>query len=161
MEADDIPIAGVRSLDHTADVGLEVNAPDLPELFRRAALGAVWLVLERPAGEGSTAPGGSVEDELRSAELTDEDLGNLLRSWLRTVLLWAETDEFVTTEANLTLVPTPLCASPDGLAFGLSAEVEGTIDRGPRVREIKGVTLHGLTVMRKEEGWLAQVIFDV
>jgi SHS2 domain-containing protein len=161
VEPDDIPVPGVSGLDHTADVGLEVEAPDLPELFRRAAIGALWLVLERQAQGGSENPDEPGGSGPRTVELSDEDLGNLLRSWLRTVLLWAETDEFVTTEARLTLLPTPLCKSPDGLAYGLFAEVEGQTDQGPRVREIKGVTLHGLRVEKAGEGWFAQVIFDV
>jgi len=161
VEPDDIPVEGVRGLDHTADVGLEVEAPDLPELFRRAALGAVWLVLERAADGDVTNSADSTMAGSRSVDLVDEDLGNLLRTWLRTVLLWAETEEFVTTRARLTLLPAPLCGSPDGLAFGLTAEVEGSIDRGPRVREIKGVTLHGLKVARVSDGWFARVIFDV
>jgi SHS2 domain-containing protein len=32
---------------------------------------------------------------------------------------------------------------------------------GPSVREIKGVTLHGLRVDQVEGGWRARVIFDV
>jgi SHS2 domain-containing protein len=40
-------------------------------------------------------------------------------------------------------------------------KVEGYIDDGPRVREIKGVTLHGLQVERSGEGWTGTVIFDV
>jgi SHS2 domain-containing protein len=148
-------------VDHTADVGLEIRAPDLPELFRRGALGAVWLVLERDPGGGGSAAGEAEEAESRSIQLVDQDLENLFRSWVRTILLWAETDEFVFTGAKLVLAPAPLCGSPDGLAFGLTAEVNGLFDRGHRIREIKGVTLHGLVVRNLGEEWFARVIFDV
>jgi SHS2 domain-containing protein len=37
----------------------------------------------------------------------------------------------------------------------------GVLDDGPRVREVKGVTLHGLRVERMGEGWMGTVIFDV
>jgi SHS2 domain-containing protein len=146
---------------------LEIRAQDLPELFTRAAIGALWLVLERQVRGGPPAPDEPDEPDERNGrgprlvELVEEDLGALLRSWLRTVLLWAETDEFIATRVRLSLLPSPLCGSPDGLAFGLTAEVQGEIDRGPRVREIKGVTLHGLQVERVGEGWFARVIFDV
>jgi SHS2 domain-containing protein len=160
-ETDEIPISGVRGLDHTADLGLEIRGPELSELFRRAALGAMWLVLERRPGRYGKEAFPTLEGRSRSVELAEEDLPTLLRSWLRTVLLWDETEGFSVVEAKLILVPIPLCDSPGGQAFGLRGEVIGRFDSGPRVREIKGVTLHGLRVERIEGGWLGRVIFDV
>jgi len=154
--ARDVPVEGVAALDHTADVGLDVEAPDLPELFRRGALGAMWLVLER-----QTAAGPGRLPETRTLEMKEEDLASLFRSWLRALLYWAETEEFVTREVTLSLAPVPSCTSEDGLAFGLSARVEGIVDSGSRVREIKGVTLHGLRVEQTGRGWQGRVIFDV
>jgi SHS2 domain-containing protein len=151
--SDDVPVPGVRGLEHTADVGLEVEGPDLPELFRRAALGATWLVLEGEVGEGAR--------ESRTLELAEEDLPSLLRSWLRSLLFWQETEGFAMTDAFVTFGPVPLCSSPDGQAFGLRARVEGRVHPGPWVREIKGVTLHGLEAVRRGEGWYGRVIFDV
>ena len=124
-------------------------------------MGAMWLVLERDSEEPGQAPLPAGEGEAKSVELAEEDLAALLRAWLRTVLLWDETEGFVLVDAKLILLPTPACSSPDGQAFGLRAEVVGRTDRGPRVREIKGVTLHGLRVQRLEGGWLGRVIFDV
>jgi SHS2 domain-containing protein len=156
MEPEEIPVPGVLGLDHTADVALEVRAGDLPELFRRAALATVWLLLERLPG--SSDPGAY---ETRSVELVDEELSGLLRSWLRTILFWDETDGFVPDDPNLILLPAPLCGSETGQAFGLKASASGILDRGLRIREIKGVTLHGLTVERRGEEWFARVVFDV
>ena len=161
IESEEIPVPGVRGLDHTADVGLEIRAPDLSELFRRAALAAMWLVLERQPGQSGACPLPAQEGETRRIELAEEDLSMLLRSWLRTILFWDETEGFVAIEAKLIFLPTPLCGSPDGQGCGLQGEVVGRIDRGPRVREVKGVTLHGLRVERLESGWLGRVIFDV
>jgi SHS2 domain-containing protein len=152
----EVPIPGVRGFEHTADVGLELNAPDLPELFRRGALGAMWLVLEREPTHGPPGP-----EEMRSLELVEEDLSALLRSWLRALLFWEETDGFVTREVALAFAPAPLCSAADGQAFGLSARVRGVLDSGPRVREIKGVTFHELRVERDEGVWRGRVIFDV
>jgi SHS2 domain-containing protein len=168
---DEIPVPGVRGLDHTADIGLEIWGGSLPELFERAALAAVWLVMERDPEPESSPPDSPPPREERSVDLVEEELGLLLRSWLRIILSWAETEGFVLMETRTALVPVPLCGSPDGQAFGLKARVWGQLDMGPRVREIKGVTFHGLRVERRrveprwveprEEGWLAQVIFDV
>jgi SHS2 domain-containing protein len=154
----EIPVEGVRTIEHTADVGLEVVASTLPELFRRGALGAMWLVLEREVTGGEVAIHPSAR---RPLQLAEEDLPGLFRAWLRTLLFWEETEEFVTREAALTFAPVPMCSTADGQAFGLEARVAGVYDTGPRVREIKGVTLHDLRVERVGEGWRARVIFDV
>ncbi len=139
----EFPVPGVRGLEHAADVGLEIRGPTLPELFRRAALGALWLVLEREA-----RPDGR---DVRRVEATAEDLPALLREWLRTLLFWQETEGFVWREMRFPVL-TP---------FRLEAEVEGGVDEGARVREIKGVTFHGLEVEEEPGGWCARVIFDV
>lgn len=154
-----IPVPGVRGMDHTADIGLEIRAPSLPDLFGRAALATLWLVLGRaPIGPGE---GECLESIQKKVELAEEDLASLLRSWLRTVLLWEDTEGFVISRTRLMLFPTPLCCAPDGQAFGLTGHVDGRLDEGSRVREIKGVTLHGLEVEESEEGWVGRVIFDV
>jgi SHS2 domain-containing protein len=181
----EVPVPGVSGVEHTADLGLEVEAPTLPELFRRGALGAMWLVLERdavwrgpagppeerawdppleegardgPARVGDPAP--SVQEH-RTLELVDEEISSLFRSWLRALLYWEETEGFVSRTVAISFAPIPLCSAPDGQAFGLTARVGGVVDTGPRVREIKGVTLHGLFVERAGEGWRGRVIFDV
>jgi SHS2 domain-containing protein len=157
-DASEVPVEGVRGLEHTADVALEVEAPTLPELFRRGALGAMWLVLDREGKEESES---GLPNDRRPLDLVEEDLPALFRAWLRTLLFWEETEGFVTRDASLSFAPVPLCTAPDGQGFGLEARIAGFIDKGSRVREIKGVTLHGLSVIRKGEGWVARVIFDV
>ena len=160
-EAEETPIPGVRGLNHTADLGLEIRAPELPELFRRAALGAIWLVLERQIGQSAEGRSKNRGGEVRSIELIEDDLTTLLRSWLRTVLFWDETEGFVAVEATLFLLPAPCCGSRGGHPLRLCGEVVGRFDDGPRVREIKGVTLHGLRVEPLGGGWFGRVIFDV
>lgn len=149
----DFPVVGVTGLDHTADVGLEAVAPSLPELFRRCALGTMWLVLE------SEVRGG--EPTTRRVEEEAEDLGGLLRKWLRTLLYLQEQEGFVLTDTKVTLVPAPPLESCPASCFRLRAEVEGRRGEWHPVREIKGVTLHGLEVGEWEGGWRARVIFDV
>jgi len=160
-EGPDLPIPGVRSLDHTADVGLRVEAEDLPALFVRAGLGTLWLVLERSVAGPYQDPPSVTSPEVRQVELVEPDLAGLLRSWLRTLLFWEDSDGFVTTGARIAVLPVPFCGSPDGHAFGVQGTVQGHRDSGPRVREIKGVTFHGLSLERVGPLWEGQVIFDV
>src|SRR5687767_5101718 len=87
MERDvsEVPIPGVRTFEHTADVGIEVDAPDQAELVRRAALGLTWLLLEREAS-------GTMEERpLRMEAFTR---GTLLRDVLRELLWWHESEGF-------------------------------------------------------------------
>lgn len=146
----EMPIQGVRPLEHTADVGLEVEADSPVELFRRAALGMTHLILDDvPALQG----GG----EVRLVSLRSTELPDLLREWLREVLHLHESEGFALSTVDLTLSE----------GWELSAELRGVIDPTVPIREIKGVTLHGLRAGLRERDeipgreWYGRVIFDV
>lgn len=158
----EMPVEGVRSLEHTADVGLEVEAPDLERLFVRAARGMMVLLHERVPETGSEGrpPGGDAPDlaslpesggEVRRLEVDAPDLASLLREWLRELLYWHEVEGFAVTGAEFRrLEPT-----------GLDASVRGGPAPDDPIREIKGVTLHGLVAEEREGGWYGRIIFDV
>lgn len=168
-------LPGITALDHTADVGIDLEAPTLEELFLRAAAGMMWLL------RGEDVPGGAAAvdgvDDGRSAQVSRrvservsptgaasphrgetrvlsasaDDLPALLREWLRELLFWYEVDGLAFDKARF-----------DELSnTGLVAEVEVVADPVEPIREIKGVTLHGLRAERRGEGWVGRVIFDV
>jgi SHS2 domain-containing protein len=123
-----------------------VVAPTLPELFARTAAGMVSLI--RGAGDDAPLEGSPVD---RALELEADDLPTLLRAWLRALLHWYEGEGLVLRSVRFeVLADTRLSAV---LVLGL--------DTRPPVREIKGVTLHGLVAERKPDGWIGRVIFDV
>lgn len=137
---------GVTLLDHTADVGMEVTASTLPALFTRAALGTLWLV------EGDRDPASPATPSVpRHVTLSSADLPALLRSWLRELLHWRESE-------GVSFVGASFRTLSD---VALEAEVMTAPAAGEPVREIKGVTLHGLVAERSGEGWFGRVIFDV
>jgi SHS2 domain-containing protein len=142
----DLLLPGVRALDHTADVGLELSAADLPELVNRAALGLSWLLLEREASGPS---------EERPLRVIAESAASLLREVLRELLWWHESEGL----AARGFTDVRVRESPPGLELSASAHL--VRDEGVPVREIKGVTLHGLTAEPRGNGWYARVIFDV
>lgn len=143
----EVPVPGVISMDHTADLALEVTAANPEELLGRAAAGMFHLLLERRTGR---------EDEARPLDLRAADPASLLRNWLRELLFWHDTEGFA-----------PAAFEFRRLRFGeesesaLEAVVHGGVEDAPPVREIKGVTLHGLVAEPRDDGWFARVVFDV
>ncbi|MBI4521387.1 MAG: archease [Gemmatimonadetes bacterium] len=135
----DVP--GVRQIEHTADVGIEVEAPERGELLRRAALGMTALILE--------APPSPIEE--RTLELTAADLPSLLMAWLRELLYWHEVEGFAFADAAFLEISD----------MHLRAAVRGGPDPVTPAREIKGVTYHNLVAQPRGDGWYARVIFDV
>lgn len=137
---------GVTFLDHTADVGIDVVAPTLPELFVRAALGMMWLIHDE--GVGSEEGGARVH---RHVALESADLPGLLRAWLRALLHHSDAESLAFAGARFSTLG----------ERSLEADVAVEADLLRPVREIKGVTLHQLAVERREGAWHGRVIFDV
>lgn len=159
---------GVRALDHTADVGFEVRASSLPELFRRAALGMLALLYEEEEAYGSApsaplsgAAAGSEgvpgdrrlagPDSSRLLELEALDRAGLLADWLRELLYLHEVHGLDYREADFLELE----------AGRLKATVRLASERRAPVRELKGVTYHGFELAAEPHGWRAVVIFDV
>lgn len=139
---------GVRELEHTADLGILVEAPSMRELFHRAARGMTALLREDDA---PAPPDGGQERTERSVSLRAEDVELLLARWLQELLYLRESEGFVYDEASFREL------APDRLV----AAVRGRLDPRPSLRELKSVTYHGLEVSAGESGWRARVIFDV
>jgi SHS2 domain-containing protein len=136
----------VRAVDHTADVGLELDAPDLPELLRLGARGLTWLLYDQELS-GPTRE--------RKVQARGADPAALLRELLRELLWWHETEGV----GVLDLADVEVQGS-EGV-FQLSGTALLAHPHAPPVREIKGVTLHGLVAEARAGGWFGHVIFDV
>ncbi len=138
-------LPGVRAIDHTADVGLDLAAPDLAGLFRRAAAGMEALVSEA----GSPVPEAAAMPEVR-LELDAPDVALLLADWLRELLYLRQVRGRAFVDADFARLG----------ERALAARVR-TAPAPPAVREIKGVTYHDLRAARAGGEWRARVIFDV
>jgi SHS2 domain-containing protein len=137
--------AGVREIEHTADLGLEVEAPTLALLFERAGLAAMALMLDLDAIEPRTRA---------TIALSADGVDELLHDWLQTLVVRLQTDGLAFAELTVEAVD------------GCSVRAEGVGERVDRRRhraytEIKGVTYHQLAVRETRDGWWARVIFDV
>mgnify|MGYP002780571679 FL=1 len=145
---------GVRALDHTADVGIEVRAASPAQLFHRAALGMLALLedAEAAAAEpGASAEPAAGEAHARELALDAEDLAMLLVLWLRELLYLYEVERFRYRAAEFARLD----------ERGLQARVRGEPARAAMLGELKAVTYHGLAGERDGGGWYARVIFDV
>jgi SHS2 domain-containing protein len=135
----------LESLDHTADAGILVRAADLKELFARAAWGMFSLVTD--------------VDTIRLVErsrvrIEARDRLALMVNWL------SELNYRHITEHRLfgRFVIVEICEK------WLAAEVHGERFDSSRHKvftEIKAVTFHGLRLQRDDQGWQAQIIFDL
>jgi SHS2 domain-containing protein len=154
-----VTLTGVAFLDHTADVGIDVEAGSLAELLHRAALGMLALLwgeeegVELPAATEVPASKGAEAEKLASLPVDVRGDGpvDLLAAWLREILFLHEVERLDYVRAELDVVE--------------HHRVAGTIRArrgGHAAREIKGVTYHDLEAAeRPGGGWHARVIFDV
>jgi SHS2 domain-containing protein len=137
---------GVRFLEHTADIGIEVRAPSVEACFARAAAG-MFACFTAPAD-----PNAARESVL--IDLGGEGLEDLLLAWLGELLYFSEVKgvafhEFSVFEVGSNRVR----GRAEGPPFGPGAETTGS--------GVKAVTRHGLELRKIAGGWYARVIFDV
>jgi len=132
-------------IDHTADVGYRLWAPTLAELF---------AVAGRALFDAITEPDSIQLQRERQIEVQADDVEALLVAWLAELNFYCITElelygEFLIEEIS----PTSVRAVVRGEKIDLARHVIHT--------EIKAVTYHELFVRQAENGWEAQVIFDV
>src|SRR5216117_3997749 len=125
----------VREIEHTADLGLEVEAPSLPLLFERAGLGMLALM----SGLAAVEP-----RERVAIALAADDREALLHDWLQHLLVRLQAGPFAMSELAV-------------------EEVSERVLRGRHrlYTEVKGVTYHRLALRETAGGWWARIILDV
>lgn len=131
--------------DHTADLGLRVQAGDLPQLLAPAAEGLY-------ASIGELVPGGPVSR--RRIDLQDDDPALLLRDYLAELLILFEGEQCLAT-----------AVFPETFTRGrLTAEIDiRAVDAAASsfYREVKAVTYHQLSIKPIPGGLEATVILDI
>lgn len=135
-----------KEIEHTADVGVELDAPDLPSAFERAAavmfdmisdldrIGSGWRRDVRVAGRSG-------------------DRENLLIRWLTELLFLHESEHVLLSSFNVKSI------GPDAVEAAVAGE---RIDRERHALkvEIKAPTYHDLALEETPSGWHVRVIFD-
>lgn len=134
-----------RSIDHTADLGLEVWGRTLPELYANAAEGMCALYFDLPAVEPR---------ERRTIAVQGHDREEVLVAWLGELLYQIEVEYFLPCRFDiLSLDETHLEAEVAGETFDPARHRWRT--------GIKAATYHNLHIEQDPTGlWTVTVIFD-
>ena len=135
----------LKFIDHTADAGIEVEAPDLARLFERAAWGMFSVTTDFAASRAA---------ETSRISIDAPDCVALLVRWLSELNYRHVTEHRIFSEFEVvTLSEQHLEADVSGEVFDPARHTIFT--------EIKAVTFHDLQLERDERGWKAQIIFDL
>ncbi len=139
-------------IEHTADVGLALRAPDLGSAFSRTAAAAFDLMCDL------TTVGASLDYDVR-AEGRPGDIEHLMIRWLAELL-------YVATSEGVLLSQFEIVELEPGAALDASrivARARGERYDPSRHRlkvELKAPTYHELRVERVRGAWSVRVIFD-
>lgn len=131
--------------EHTADLGLRVEAPDLDGLFVEAGRGLVAMIVDNP---DAIRPRQEVSFELAGA-----DREFLLFDWLNELLFRFETEHLLFAQFDVRIDAAGLTASARGEPLDR--------DRHHLSHEVKAITYHHLKVAEIATGWRAEVIVDI
>lgn len=132
-----------EEIEHTADIRLRVRSPTLDTLFAETALAMMHIVY------GELGPG-KVEKDL---QLEAESTENLLLDFLSEILFISEVDDLVFSSAEVRIMGNSLHATLAGEPFDASRHRGGT--------EIKGVSYSGLRIVKDNEEYVLDILFDV
>jgi SHS2 domain-containing protein len=132
-----------EELDHTADIRLRVRSPSAESLFAETALAMMKIVY------GESRQG----EEARTIELDAGNTENLLLDFLSEVLFLSEVENLVFSSANVHITGNSLKALLTGEPFDPERHRGGT--------EIKGISYSGLRIVKEDEGYVLDILFDV
>ena len=131
-------------IEHTADAGVRVQASTLEDLFETAGLAFTELVTRVDSVDRRVE---------RQFSLEEDDIETLLVSWLQELLYLLDTEDLVFARFQVKLQDLSLKATAWGDVFDPKIHTIRT--------EIKAITYHQLEVVESDQGWQAQVIFDI
>ena len=138
-----------RFLDHTGDVGVEIEAPSLAELFGEALVAFTTTVTDLD---------GVHERETKTLELAAPAPDLLLLVWLEELHYELEVGGRIYRRAEIEV-------AKRGEEWALAATLHGerwSAESQPLNLLIKGITYHELEVRELADGtWRARVILDI
>ena len=137
----------VEFIDHTADVGMAIEAGDLNDLFRSAAQGLLGYIIANPQEIQAI-----VWD---STSIQADSLSELLVNWLNELIFLIETKHRVYQSFEVAINP-ERCELVARIAGEPLDSSRHQVDH-----EVKAVTRHEARVEQNPNGWQAQVLLDI
>ena len=137
----------VELFDHTADVGLRIQAESLSDLFQTAAEAMFDYIVVNRSDVRSVV--------VESIELHAESPADLLVDWLNELIFRCETTHRLYGRFSVAI---------EDEGRSLKAEITGeAIDRERHIldHEVKAVTRHAQTLTHEDAVWVAECILDI
>ncbi len=138
-----------KIISHTADIGLELEAPDLVSLFKEAAKGWKALVFE----DAEIYP-----QEKKAVTLAAASPEELLVNWL------SELNYYLTVHYWVYAETVELRVESNSETWRLQANIRGEPfdeDRHYIYFDIKAVTFHQLKIERRDGKMKVRIFFDI
>jgi SHS2 domain-containing protein len=131
--------------DHTADLGMRVEAASLDALFQDAACGLTSMIVEHPDA--------IQQIETRTIETSSDDLEYLMFDWLAELLFLFEADGWIGARFDVRVSGLSISAKAYGEPYDFN--------RHQPAHEVKAITYHGLQVENIGTAWSAELIVDI
>lgn len=132
-------------IDHTADIGIDIIGTSLQELFANAAFALFDIITDL------SKVGNNIE---RKIQISGLDREQLLVNWLSELLYLHDVKNLLFKDFYISdIKDNQLNASIRGEEFVEDKHVIKT--------EIKAVTHHNLSIVKKDDLWKARIIFDL
>ncbi len=133
-------------IDHTADLGLEITAASLPDLYAEAGRALMAVIFEDNPPPHA--------DQTQNLTITGTDQVDLLVKFLGELL-------FLTMDRGLAAANIEIAKLTDQEIIARLGLAPVDFAANPPALEIKAVTYHQATVEPTPDGWRARIIFDV
>ena len=148
------PVAEYTLIDHTADLGIRITAPDREQLYAAAAMAMLDLI--NPIAYAAEADMLEISPPGQPLVLTVEgqDRADLMVNFLREILYLYNGENRRVTDLSVTALTDRRI---DAHLFWHPLDPETADIR----HDIKAVTYHQIDVAARETDWVAQVVFDV
>jgi SHS2 domain-containing protein len=130
-------------LPHTADVRIRVTSESLEGLFSEAAVAMMTIMYGR-------ADPGNVQ---RTISVDADSTEDLMMDFLSEVLFVSEVDGLVFSSVAVSVSGNRLTSTLLGEPFDPRKHRAGT--------EIKGVSYSGLSILKEDDGYVLDILFDV
>jgi SHS2 domain-containing protein len=134
-----------RTFEHTADLGLIVDAPGREGLFSEAGRALLSVLVDNP---DAVRPEREVIIEVSGSEPD-----YLLFDWLNEILYRFEKERLLLSEFDVTF-------GSEGLKANARGEPLDPARHEP-AHEIKAITYHQLEMRETDDGWRARFIVDI